>query len=574
MPRDELAELLWGDKLPATWEKALRVLMTKLRSLLEECGIDGSTALTSAFGCYQLTLPDGAWVDVAAAAKALERAEAALAKGDLEGARSQASTAAELARRSFLPGEDGLWVEEQRRHLGNVLVRALECLRDASLADGDYGEAVRCAAEITEREPFRESSYRALMQAHAAAGNPAEALRVYERCRRFLGDELGAYPSAETESVYLEILRDSPKSSVAQPDERPPVDGRPVRKRRKLAVAATVGALCLAGAAVAAVVLTRGDDAPPTVLPSSLVRLDPETLEPKQVVPIGPRADVVLVSGGYVWVTHGMLRHAPDSQLRNAGDRTLTRVDPETGETRTVGGGLAPCGLTADPSGDVWVANCYASGSSANVVRVDARTLEFGPTYPLPTGPGFLRGMAYGGGSLWVSGGEGSRRVTEVDPRTGPKRAIDFDFPPTLLAWSDGYGDLWLDDFDGGTVSRMHADEVKTFESVAINPGPLVVQGDAVWVGDWDIPQVIRLAAVGSRPARHIRLPVTSLPAGVTGIAAGAGSIWATVPENHALFRIDPKTNRAKRIPLHYSPWGVDVGDDGVWVSVRARGPS
>jgi DNA-binding SARP family transcriptional activator len=30
------------------------------------------------------------------------------------------------------------------------------------------------------------------MQAHAAAGDPAEALRVYERCRRFLADELGA----------------------------------------------------------------------------------------------------------------------------------------------------------------------------------------------------------------------------------------------------------------------------------------------------------------------------------------------------------------------------------------------
>ena len=48
VPRDELAELLWGEEeLPATWEKALRVLMTKLRTLLTECGIDGATALTS-----------------------------------------------------------------------------------------------------------------------------------------------------------------------------------------------------------------------------------------------------------------------------------------------------------------------------------------------------------------------------------------------------------------------------------------------------------------------------------------------------------------------------------------------
>jgi hypothetical protein len=58
VPRDELAEVLWGDELPATWEKALRVLMTKLRALLEECGIEGSAALTSAFGCYKLTKYD------------------------------------------------------------------------------------------------------------------------------------------------------------------------------------------------------------------------------------------------------------------------------------------------------------------------------------------------------------------------------------------------------------------------------------------------------------------------------------------------------------------------------------
>src|SRR5215208_6667482 len=143
VPRDELAELLWGDELPATWDKALRVLMTKLRALLEECGIDGSSALTAAFGCYRLALPAGAWIDVHAAAYAVERAEAAGAAGVHDEARAQASTAAELARRIFLPGEEGPWVEEQRRDLRDILVRALECLRDSALADGKLGDAVR-----------------------------------------------------------------------------------------------------------------------------------------------------------------------------------------------------------------------------------------------------------------------------------------------------------------------------------------------------------------------------------------------------------------------------------------------
>jgi SARP family transcriptional regulator, regulator of embCAB operon len=56
-------------------------------------------------------------------------------------------------------------------------------------------------------EPFRETSYQLLMRAHAAVGNRAEALRVYEHCRRLLSEELGVPPSPQTEAVYLEILR-------------------------------------------------------------------------------------------------------------------------------------------------------------------------------------------------------------------------------------------------------------------------------------------------------------------------------------------------------------------------------
>jgi basic membrane lipoprotein Med (substrate-binding protein (PBP1-ABC) superfamily)/DNA-binding SARP family transcriptional activator len=275
-PRDELAELLWGDELPATWEKALRVLMTKLRSLLVECGIDGSTALTSAFGCYKLALPADAWIDVYAAGDGVERAEAALGGGDLDEARTQASMAAELARRSFLPGEEGSWVEEQRRHLDEVLVRALECLADASLRAGESAEGVRHAAEVTELEPFRESSYRRLMQAHAAAGNPAEALRVYERSRRFLADELGAYPSPETESIYRELLSvPSGDSQRVEPVARSPW-------RRRLPV---LGALALSGAiALAATVVLGGAGESPhqPVDRSARVAL---------VIPRAPRAD-------------------------------------------------------------------------------------------------------------------------------------------------------------------------------------------------------------------------------------------------------------------------------------------
>jgi SARP family transcriptional regulator, regulator of embCAB operon len=102
VPRDELADALWGDTPPATWEKALTVLVSKLRGLLTECGVDGATALTSAFGCYRLDLPEGTWVDVIAAADLVSEAEAALAADDLKRARAVAAQSASLARPLFL----------------------------------------------------------------------------------------------------------------------------------------------------------------------------------------------------------------------------------------------------------------------------------------------------------------------------------------------------------------------------------------------------------------------------------------------------------------------------------------
>ena len=561
--------------------------MTKLRALLEECGIDGSSALTAAFGCYRLALPVGAWIDVDAAASAVDRAEAARAAGALDEARAQASTAAELARRTFLPGEEGTWVEEQRRDLRDILVRSLECLRDTALADGKLGDAVRYAAEITELEPFRESSYRALMQAHAAAGNPAEALRVYERCRRFLAEELGAYPSVESEAAYLEILqtsRDGPAAEVDRveadrldPGLLPPAGDEPPRLGRGKVAALVAGAVLLVAGGAGAFAVAASDQRPLELLPNSLVRLDPETLEPSQVVRIGPRADLVAVAGGYVWITHGLLRYTDDDYLRDAGDRTLTRVDPSTGEARVVGGGLAPCGIAADPSGDVWVANCFASATGANVVRVDATTLEFEATWPVPAGDGYYRGMAFGGGALWVADASGAgdfRRVnvTQLNPRTGARRSIRLARHVSALAWADGYGDLWMTNFVDKSVSRMHVatEQSKRFDSVARNPGALVVDGDAVWVGDWNAPAVLRLPADGTRRAGRISLPMTT-PGGITSVAAGAGGIWAAVPDDRAVWRIDPKTNRTTRIGLPYHPWGVAVGDDGVWAVLRER---
>jgi class 3 adenylate cyclase/streptogramin lyase len=387
--------------------------------------------------------------------------------------------------------------------------------------------------------------------------------------------DLGEHPLKDIERpvrLYQLEIDGLPSAFPALKVVRPPRWNR----RRRVAVAAT--ALVLVALAAGVILVASGGDAPPTVLPDSLVRIDRDTLEPTKVTRIGSDPDLVVAAGGFIWITNHVFRDIGPAGVRNAGDRTLTRVDPETDDVVTVGGGLAPCGIAADPSGDVWVANCFGSApQNANVVRIDAMTLEFEATWPVSSSGGhFYRGLAYGGGSLWVAeatGGDDLVRdvVTELDPQTGKRRSIALPFAATSLAWSGGYGDLWISSFDSSLLMRLHSStgDVQIVDVTAINPAQLVVDGETVWVGDWSDALVDRVRAVGPSRSRPIALPAQRAIQSVWNVAAGEGYVWAATPREQALWRIDPQTDEVTRIDLAQLPTGVATSDGSVWVVVR-----
>ena len=282
-------------------------------------------------------------------------------------------------------------MEEKRRDLTQVRLRALSVLAGACLREGDAAEAVTWAEQMTALEPFRESGYRRLMEAHVAAGNRAEALRVYERCRRLLADELGTYPSPETESIYRSLLEAPPG-----PREAPSAGERRARLRlpreNELGITWTPAG-CSAPRGVACRRGRRGRarnqesrSALTAERCAEQCRPDRSTHAEGDTGRAGSRCPRSCRRLGRLRLDHEPHppRHRP-GHTPNAGDRALTRVDPSSGKAVVVGGGLAPCGLTADPSGDIWVANCYpgTSGPRDDVVRIDARTLHFKKTFPL-----------------------------------------------------------------------------------------------------------------------------------------------------------------------------------------------
>ena len=172
--RDELIELLWPRTLPADPGETLSALVSKVRAVLGPDAIAGR-------GELRLTVP--AWVDLEAAAAAIDHDPAhALA----------------ILDQGFLPGEDGPWVTARRVELEELKLRALEGVA----ATGDEHAARRLVAAA----PYRERGHVLLMEALATGGNAAEALRVYDRLRVLLRDDLGAAPGVQARHVHARLL--------------------------------------------------------------------------------------------------------------------------------------------------------------------------------------------------------------------------------------------------------------------------------------------------------------------------------------------------------------------------------
>ncbi len=98
------------------------------------------------------------------------------------------------------------WMLPARARLHDKFLRALQRQGRWLEAAGDWSAAIAWYQRGLEADPTSEEFYRRLMLCHEQRGEPAAAIKVYQRCRSMLSMLLGIAPSAETEALRKRLI--------------------------------------------------------------------------------------------------------------------------------------------------------------------------------------------------------------------------------------------------------------------------------------------------------------------------------------------------------------------------------
>ena len=306
--REVLADRLWPEEESASSRAKLRVALSSLRRQMEPPGVPAGSVLVADRG--SICLRSGSCTtDVAAFQAALRPPpgeEPPPARADRLG-RAVAAYGGE-----FLPGAYDDWTLGVREALATQYRQALEQLLEIWEALGDCKNARECADLLIAADPLEERGYLSLMRLAVRAGEPAQALREFDRMERLLARDMGVTPSEEARQAAAAARAARPTAPVPPaplpvPPSAPPIseNAAPLRALpltwtrffgRQAEQEALLG--CLAGGETRLVTLTGPGGAGKTRLATEVARRLAETFPgPVCFVPLADALSAPLLPG-------------------------------------------------------------------------------------------------------------------------------------------------------------------------------------------------------------------------------------------------------------------------------------
>jgi DNA-binding SARP family transcriptional activator len=168
---------LWPDLSTERAVRSMQVAVSSLRSLLAPGITHGRVERHG--DTYALVLPPGSDSDVVEFGAQLQAAKHARQLRDAEAERTALARATAAYRGELLP-EDGPaeWVSDIRERLRQHAACATGRLAELELMGEDYASAIDAARRSVDIDPFRDASWRLLINAYRKAGEPAAAARA------------------------------------------------------------------------------------------------------------------------------------------------------------------------------------------------------------------------------------------------------------------------------------------------------------------------------------------------------------------------------------------------------------
>lgn len=208
---DTLVERVWDDEdPPPTAVETLRTYMSRLRTRLDRAAGDLAQIERSSPRRYRLRVGDPNDVDFVRFQRLRTEARAAAARGEREYAVGLLHTAEALWRGEPFAEFTGDWAASARARLTEDHRRVREERIRLELELGRHADLVGELHELVSLNPLAQRAVAALMLALHRSGRDDEALALYSRTRRRLGDELGIDPGAELQDLHVRILGQDP----------------------------------------------------------------------------------------------------------------------------------------------------------------------------------------------------------------------------------------------------------------------------------------------------------------------------------------------------------------------------
>jgi len=198
---DQISDALWPEADGDIAHHSFEMTLHRLRKL-----IGHENAIQYREG--RVTLDPGyCWVDVWAFERILGGVDGKQGEGLIETAVLSTQKAIKLYRGPFLAGEvEKSWMVSIRERLRRKFLRNVSWLANYWEQSQSYDRALECYERGLEVDDLAEELYRHLMMCYHHLGRQAEALSVYNRCKRTLSASLGIEPSSETETIYRTIF--------------------------------------------------------------------------------------------------------------------------------------------------------------------------------------------------------------------------------------------------------------------------------------------------------------------------------------------------------------------------------